>query len=183
MSAPLGVGVAFHLTQPTINLKADRPGSATGIGTGIRSGQADYQHTMIADTSMVMELNDLRKKLDKREIDMVRKDKQILDYYNQNQRLHKELSVLSVELESLKERNEQLQQALISTRLAAEQERENSNINNSKTKIKALESALQNLASKQSMTEEELAKSVKTNKKLQFELGANTELLNEGQLK
>lgn len=96
----------------------------------------------IPEGSLTFEYNELKRKLDRKEVDYKRKEKECVGYQKEIARIHKEVKLSAAEMQSLRDRNDQLQQSLINSRLLSQNARDDADSKLSNTRIRELESAL-----------------------------------------
>ncbi len=96
----------------------------------------------IPEGSLTFEYNELKRKLDRKEVDYKRKEKECVGYQKEIARIHKEVKLSAAEMQSLRDRNDQLQQSLINSRLLSQNARDDADSKLANSRIRELESAL-----------------------------------------
>lgn len=100
------------------------------------------QNAIISEPSITFELNETKKVLERREVELKRKDKEMAGYQKELARAHKEAKIAAAEMQGLRDRNEQLQQSLINSRLLSQEARDEADSRLTNSRIVELESAL-----------------------------------------
>lgn len=109
---------------------------------GFAVSHAQKTTAVVTDPNVLFEISELNRKLERRELEIRRKDKDIISLQKEIARYQKDIKGSTNEISLIRERNEQLQQSLMNSRLLSQDARidnEQKIINN---KIKELESAL-----------------------------------------
>lgn len=96
----------------------------------------------VSEPNVTFERDELQKKLDKREIDLTRKEKELHKCELEVFRLQKEAKLAAAENQNLRERNETLQQSLMNARLLSQSARDEAANAANQNRIRELESAL-----------------------------------------
>lgn len=126
----------------------------------------------VPEPSITYEYAELKRKLERREVDLKRREKEITSYQKEISRIHKEVKLANAEMQSLRDRNEMLQQSLINSRLASQNNRDDADAKLASNRIRDLEAALQTSHHKHNLCEEELTSTKKTVAALQFQVEA-----------
>lgn len=117
----------------------------------------------VPEPSMTFEFNELKRKLERKELDLKRKEKDAAGFQREIARLNKEMKHSAAELESLRERNEQLQQSLMTMKVQNQKSKvESEDTRQAAARIRDLEAALSSAAHKYNMSEGELEASKKS---------------------
>jgi hypothetical protein len=96
----------------------------------------------VSEPNVTFERDELQKKLDKKEIDLTRKEKELHKCELEVFRLQKEAKLAGAENQNLRERNETLQQSLMNARLLSQSARDEASNAQNENRIRELESAL-----------------------------------------
>ncbi len=96
----------------------------------------------VSEPHVTFERDELQKKLDKKEIDLMRKEKELHKYEMEVFRLQKEAKLGASENQNLRDRNETLQQSLMNARLLSQNARDEASNAFNQNRIRELESAL-----------------------------------------
>ncbi len=96
----------------------------------------------VAEPNVTFERDELQRKLDMREIEMTRKEKELQGSCIEMMRLQKENKIASAEIQNLRDRNETLQQSLMNSRLLSQNARNDAEHVLNESRIRELESAL-----------------------------------------
>jgi chromosome segregation ATPase len=115
----------------------------------------------VTEPSLAFELYELKRKIERKDLEIKRKDKEILGCNKELSRVNKELKHSAAELESLRDRNEQLQQSLITQKLQIQKSKDEGEVKHMQTRLRDLESAVSSAVHKHNMSEGELEASKK----------------------
>ena len=96
----------------------------------------------VSEPNVTFERDELQKKLDKKEIDLMRKEKELNKCEMEVFRLQKEAKLSASENQNLRDRNETLQQSLMNARLLSQNARDEAANAFNQNRIRELESAL-----------------------------------------
>ncbi len=96
----------------------------------------------VSEPHVTFERDELQKKLDKKEIDLMRKEKELHKCEMEVFRLQKEAKLGASENQNLRDRNETLQQSLMNARLLSQNARDEASNAFNQNRIRELESAL-----------------------------------------
>jgi hypothetical protein len=96
----------------------------------------------VSEPNVTFERDELQRKLDMREIDMKRKEKEVHHNSMEILRLQKENKLAAAEIQNLRDRNETLQQSLMNSRLLSQNARNDAENVLNESRIRELESAL-----------------------------------------
>ena len=96
----------------------------------------------VSEPNVTFERDELQKKLDKRDIDLMRKEKELHKCEMEVFRLQKEAKLSASENQNLRDRNETLQQSLMNARLLSQNARDEAANAFNQNRIRELESAL-----------------------------------------
>lgn len=122
------------------------------------STKAVHDHIIatVPEPSITFERDELQHRVQRAQLELARRDKELEAYSKQVSRLQKEVKVASAEMTSLRDRNEQLQQSLMNARLANQNARDDADARLSESRIRELELALSASIHKSSKFESEL---------------------------
>ena len=95
--------------------------------------------TVITDPNILYEINELQRKLDRREMELKRKDKDVIMLQKEIARYQKDMKGATSEVQSIRERNEQLQQSLMNSRLLSQDARDDAESRMTNARIRELE--------------------------------------------
>lgn len=116
----------------------------------------DHIIATVPEPSVTFERDELQYKLERRDMELKRKDKELEGLSKEVSRLQKEVKVANAEMTGLRDRNEQLQQSLMNSRLANQNARDDADTRLSESRIRELELALSTSIHKTSKLENEL---------------------------
>lgn len=135
-----------------------------GLAMNVTAASKSFKETItsVPDPSLTFEFNELKRKLERKDIEIKRKDKEIQGYQKEVARLNKDSKLASSEMQSLRERNEQLQQSLMNSRIQSQSTKDDANSRHNTSRIRELESALGTATHKFDLSEVELEAAKKT---------------------
>jgi chromosome segregation ATPase len=142
----------------------------------------------VQEPSVAFELYELKRKLERKDLEIKRKDKDLIGSGKELTRVNKEAKHLAAELESLRDRNEQLQQNLITQKIQMQKNKDEGEAKHYQNRLRDLETAVSAAVHKCNMAEGELEASKKATVLVEQKLnGCMNELdavnANYGQLK
>lgn len=130
--------------------------------------------TVITDPNILYEINELQRKLDRREMELKRKDKDVIMLQKEIARYQKDMKGATSEVQSIRERNEQLQQSLMNSRLLSQDARDDAEARIKNARIKELEHGISAALHKYNVIQGELDANAMEKRALENE---NTSLL------
>ena len=141
-------------------LTSNHGDASSGAGSDGGVMQAMSKHRInsvgtVADSALTFEVEELKRLVEKKDVDVKRKDKEILSYQKEITRIHKEVKITAAEMQSLRERNEQLQTSLINSRLISQNVRDDLDNRLQSSRVKELESSLSSSLHKNKLLEDE----------------------------
>ena len=116
----------------------------------------DHIIATVPEPSITFERDELQNRVQRAQMELARKDKELEGKDKLVSRLQKEVKVANAEMTSLRDRNEQLQQSLMNARLANQNARDDADTRLSESRIRELELALSASVHKTSKLEGEL---------------------------
>ena len=125
--------------------------------SGAVDGNALQVVAKVSEPNVTFERDELQRKLDMREIDMVRKEKELHHSNLEILRLQKENKLGIAEIQNLRDRNETLQQSLMNSRLLSQNARNDAEHVLNESRIRELEAALSAAIHKIKKNETELS--------------------------
>lgn len=109
---------------------------------GLAVSNSQRATAVITDPNVLFEFSELQRKLERREMEIKRKDKDIIALQKEIARYQKDMKGSTNEISLIRERNEQLQTSLMNSRLLSQDARNDAEQRQTNMRIKELESAV-----------------------------------------
>ena len=115
---------------------------SSGFSGGVDGSALQLGVAKVSEPNVTFERDELQRKLEMREIDMVRKEKELHHANLEILRMQKENKLAAAEIQNLRDRNETLQQSLMNSRLLSQNARNDAEHVLNESRIRELEAAL-----------------------------------------
>jgi len=109
---------------------------------GLAVSNSQRATAVITDPNVLFEFSELQRKLERREMEIKRKDKDVISLQKEIARYQKDMKGSTNEISLIRERNEQLQQSLMNSRLLSQDARNDAEQRQVNQRIKELEAAV-----------------------------------------